>query len=192
MKQPVEKFRVRDLHIAAEILGMRLDQGLKAIAERICHELKAPKSANKKRNRSLVKQFNERHKELAVDAAKAINARKKKRNAHRTTLPVVKITGPLQPIGEPHKDYKKDPSFYDTRQWKELRYMALKNNGARCQCCGASAADGEVIHVDHIEPIYKRPDLKLEMDNLQILCSSCNQGKGAWDNTDWREHMKSI
>jgi|LakMenE18May11ns_1017448.scaffolds.fasta_scaffold9737470_3 5-methylcytosine-specific restriction endonuclease McrA len=77
-------------------------------------------------------------------------------------------------------------TFYDTREWKELRYQALKIYGPRCQCCGASPADGIVIHVDHIKPRSKYPELELDIKNLQILCEPCNIGKSNKDDTDWR------
>lgn len=90
------------------------------------------------------------------------------------------------------KHRKSDPSFCSSMKWKQLRYLALKNTDGRCQCCGATAADGVQIHVDHIKPRSKYPDLALSLDNLAVLCSDCNIGKGSWDETDWREHWKSI
>ena len=83
-------------------------------------------------------------------------------------------------------------AFYKSKEWRTARYLALKNSGAACQCCGAKAGDGITLHVDHIKPRYKRPDLALNLNNLQILCDDCNIGKGAWDDTDWRDHMNSI
>jgi 5-methylcytosine-specific restriction endonuclease McrA len=35
----------------------------------------------------------------------------------------------------------------------------------------------------------------LDINNLQILCHTCNHGKGNWDRTDWRVriwHMNSL
>lgn len=78
------------------------------------------------------------------------------------------------------------PAFYDSDQWRLLRYQVLKRYGGRCQCCGRGAADGVTLHVDHIQPRSKRPDLELDMNNLQVLCADCNLGKLAWDTTDWR------
>ena len=93
----------------------------------------------------------------------------------------------------------KDPSsdrFLRSIEWKTLRYRMLKARGARCECCGATAQDGERIVVDHIKPRRKFPELALEPSNLQVLCSSCNWGKGSWDETDWRiqadAHMQDI
>jgi hypothetical protein len=79
-------------------------------------------------------------------------------------------------------------SFYDSDDWKRVRYQALVKHGAACQCCGATRADGVKLHVDHIKPRSKYPELELSLDNLQILCEPCNMGKRAWDETDWREH----
>lgn len=76
--------------------------------------------------------------------------------------------------------------FYKSQEWRQLRYLALKNNGACCQCCGAKAGNGVQIHVDHIKPRSRYPELELCLDNLQVLCSDCNIGKGAWDDTDFR------
>lgn len=77
-------------------------------------------------------------------------------------------------------------SFYASREWRVLRYKALKLHGARCQCCGVSAADGARLNVDHIKPRSSYPGLALDLENLQVLCAWCNLGKGRWDSTDWR------
>lgn len=76
--------------------------------------------------------------------------------------------------------------FLQTYEWRVVRMQALKKHGARCQCCGASPANGAVMNVDHIKPRRLFPHLALEVDNLQILCGDCNHGKGNWDMTDWR------
>jgi 5-methylcytosine-specific restriction endonuclease McrA len=73
--------------------------------------------------------------------------------------------------------------FYDTREWHIVRYKAIKTYGKTCQCCGAKDVE---IHVDHIKPRSKHPELELEITNLQILCRQCNLGKGNTDSIDWR------
>ena len=77
-------------------------------------------------------------------------------------------------------------SFYSTEIWKRLRYQTLVSSNGQCSCCGASAADGATLRVDHIKPISRYPHLKADPSNLQVLCNDCNWGKGAWDETDWR------
>lgn len=96
------------------------------------------------------------------------------------------------PGGSSRPDISSKEAFYKSWEWRTLRMEALKLHGARCQCCGASRSDIDIsgnpvrIVVDHILPLAKRWDLRLELTNLQILCDECNQGKGAWDRTDWR------
>lgn len=91
----------------------------------------------------------------------------------------------------PGRDTK--AAFYLSWEWRTLRMEALKEHGARCQCCGAKPTDTDMagkpvkICVDHIKPISKFWNLRLDKKNLQILCDECNQGKGAWDETDWRD-----
>lgn len=76
--------------------------------------------------------------------------------------------------------------FLQTYEWRKVRMQALKKYGARCQCCGATPADGVKMNVDHIKPRKLYPNLALSLDNLQVLCEECNHGKGNWDMTDWR------
>jgi 5-methylcytosine-specific restriction endonuclease McrA len=87
---------------------------------------------------------------------------------------------------------KSDDSFHKSLEWRSLRYQAMKNCDGKCQLCGASKHDGIRLHVDHIKPRSKFPHLALVLDNLQVLCDDCNIGKGAWDDSDWRQHFGSI
>lgn len=107
-------------------------------------------------------------------AAFKVRKKKAKRPKHRA---------PWKVAHKPAED------FFRSLKWKQLRYLALVNTGSRCQCCGASASDGVVIHVDHIKPRCTHPELELSLDNLQVLCEDCNVGKGSWDSTDWRVKM---
>lgn len=81
----------------------------------------------------------------------------------------------------------KTREFYSSSEWKRLRYIILKEQGGRCQCCGRSAKDGVVLHVDHIVPLSKDWSKRLDKNNLQILCEDCNLGKSNTDSIDWRK-----
>lgn len=76
--------------------------------------------------------------------------------------------------------------FLASKAWKRLRLQALNKHGRKCQCCGASPATGAVLNVDHVLPRRLFPALALHLDNLQVLCGDCNEGKGNWDMTDAR------
>lgn len=96
----------------------------------------------------------------------------------------------LQVLENAHLELKnipdpKSPTFLQSKAWLRLRIEALKKYGNKCQCCGASANDGIRLNVDHIKPRRLFPELALEINNLQILCNECNEGKGNWDFTDW-------
>jgi 5-methylcytosine-specific restriction endonuclease McrA len=34
--------------------------------------------------------------------------------------------------------------------------------------------------------------LSLDQANLQVLCATCNAGKGNWDKTDWRDIDRTL
>jgi 5-methylcytosine-specific restriction endonuclease McrA len=84
------------------------------------------------------------------------------------------------------KKLKKLPAFYESAEWRRLRYEVILEQGRKCAVCGRTPADGIIINVDHVRPLRKFPELALDKTNLQVLCHECNHGKGNWDETDWR------
>jgi hypothetical protein len=92
---------------------------------------------------------------------------------------------PSKPIVIKPKDYSK-ANFLKSYEWRKLRMEALIKYGRKCVCCGATPETGAVMNVDHIKPRKTHPELALDINNLQVLCSDCNHGKGNWDSTDWR------
>lgn len=95
---------------------------------------------------------------------------------------------------KPHTPtHSEKTEFYASWEWQTLRMKTLKRHGRRCLCCGAKPGEFTVggepvrIHVDHIKPLSKHWELRLDPENVQVLCGECNKGKGAWDETDWRE-----
>jgi 5-methylcytosine-specific restriction endonuclease McrA len=109
-----------------------------------------------------------------------------------TEKEVVIIPFKAKKIGKPSAGYVKNDGFYESKEWKQARYQTLRDHGRRCACCGATPATGAIMHVDHIKPRYKFPELSLDLNNLQVLCSDCNEGKGAWDSTDFRPGVKQL
>jgi 5-methylcytosine-specific restriction endonuclease McrA len=80
---------------------------------------------------------------------------------------------------------KKREKFYRSREWLELRFRALVFYGRRCMCCGAGPEE-RLLQVDHVKSRHKYPELSLDIKNLQILCSTCNQGKSWHSESDFR------
>lgn len=88
---------------------------------------------------------------------------------------------------------KKDP-FYDSHQWKTLRYEILKESDGRCSLCGRSKNDVRddgitkvCLSIDHIISRSINKDLELDKNNLQILCTDCHEARKVNDRTDFRK-----
>jgi hypothetical protein len=84
-------------------------------------------------------------------------------------------------------EYQNDESKKPSREWMArerakltagLRYLVLKRDNFCCKSCGASPVDtnGVLLEVDHIRSIEQWG--RTELKNLQILCRTCNRGKG--------------
>lgn len=113
----------------------------------------------------------------ALSAIKLVTWAKKHARADAQSRPVYQRT---------NVDVVTD-EFLKIYAWRRLRMEVLKERGRRCECCGATPADGKtVVHVDHIKSRRNHPELALDKSNLQVLCEVCNHGKGNWDETDWR------
>lgn len=74
---------------------------------------------------------------------------------------------------------------YDSK-WRKLRLMKLRRDPI-CQirhlCRGAIATE-----VDHIVPIKRAPEKRLDMANLQSACKACHSWKtNAYDGGGWRK-----
>ena len=104
---------------------------------------------------------------------------------HFKDIRTLAINAKVLPVKHEGIDVRTD-DFLKSYAWRKARMIALKRYGARCQCCGATPADGATMNVDHIKPRRIYPELALDIDNLQVLCHDCNHGKGNWDMTDWR------
>jgi len=110
---------------------------------------------------------------------------------NRTVCSLCQNLSKKQKKGETEKLTKQEDifdikNFYGSWQWKKLRYAVIKYYGATCMCCGSTPKAGGAITVDHILPVKKYPKLKLDFNNCQVLCKSCNMGKSDNDFTDFR------
>ena len=73
--------------------------------------------------------------------------------------------------------------FLKSTEWKNIRQEVFKKYGRQCLKCGSRSR----IEVDHIFPVYDNPRLRLDFDNLQPLCHSCNSIKGT-STADYRKN----
>jgi hypothetical protein len=58
------------------------------------------------------------------------------------------------------------------RPMKELRPLVYERDGYRCRLCETV---GGRLTVHHVLPIWQRPDLRADLDNLVTLCSTCHR-----------------
>lgn len=72
-------------------------------------------------------------------------------------------------------------SFYKTKEWRNLRYQVLLDEGFCCRRCGLNANIG-----DHIIPIKENWDMRLERSNIQAMCKSCHNQKTREDELRYR------
>jgi len=68
-------------------------------------------------------------------------------------------------------------------EWNAIRKKVLERDGYSCKKCGKYETTDEKnipqggLHVDHIKPVSKGGN-EFDLDNLQVLCKSCNLSKG--------------
>ena len=94
---------------------------------------------------------------------------------------------------------------YDSRLWNAVRKQAFARDSYRCVDCGwqppiiatwteaglgmpaehlileelrrLNLARERHLHGDHIQPLHRRPDLRLDLSNIATRCSVCNARK---------------
>lgn len=81
-----------------------------------------------------------------------------------------RIEGALQP---------RSRSRWSKTKW----YQTFKRSGERCVACGEQCLTE--LTIDHIVPLSRGGGNNKE--NLQILCSKCNQEKGNLTMEEWRQ-----
>lgn len=64
-------------------------------------------------------------------------------------------------------------SFYNSDPWKSLSAFVYERENGHCQRCGKFVF-GRRAHRHHIKPVKDYPDLKLEPNNIRLLCPECH------------------
>ena len=66
---------------------------------------------------------------------------------------------------------RKSKGLYDSPRWRRLRKLVIYRDKGLCQMCEIERGN----EVDHKRPL--RDGGRNELDNLQLLCSSCHSRK---------------
>lgn len=77
-----------------------------------------------------------------------------------------------------------DAAFYNSRTWRTLRKYVLSGEPL-CRECGTPAKV-----VDHIRPI-SQGGAKLDIENLQPLCTSCHNKKSSREGKEKINEMRA-
>jgi len=77
-------------------------------------------------------------------------------------------------------------AFYHSEPWRDASRATLERYGRVCMRCRSTGTKHNWICVDHIMSLRRAWHLRLDPDNLQVLCLSCNRWKGSWNDTDFR------
>lgn len=69
--------------------------------------------------------------------------------------------------------HSKNKSFYNSDHWKSTRSYVYDRERGLCQRCKAFVF-GRRAHVHHVVPVSVDDTLKLEVNNLRLLCPQCH------------------
>jgi hypothetical protein len=97
--------------------------------------------------------------------------------------------GKIQEVAVPKQTITESQikSFYHSNEWKQARIKVLKELTPMCPVCGAE----HNLVVDHIKPVRFFWNLRLDHDNLQILCEECNLEKASMPYWTIEYHIKN-
>jgi len=68
---------------------------------------------------------------------------------------------------------REDLRFYNSAAWRKLRLLKLDDNPL-CERCEKEGLTTAAVHVHHVKARKAHPDLELDIDNLEALCSPCH------------------
>jgi len=83
--------------------------------------------------------------------------------------------------------YETIRQFYDSREWKSCRQSFVKYRKGLCERCLAKGLIEVGTEVHHKKRLTKgninNPEITLNFDNLELLCSKCHQDEHKDDRT---------
>ena len=72
------------------------------------------------------------------------------------------------------KRYKHDnKSLYNSGVWKRLTAFIYEDRKGKCERCGKFVF-GKDAHNHHVIPVREAPHLKLDPNNIRLLCGKCH------------------
>jgi len=68
----------------------------------------------------------------------------------------------------------KEERFYHTTAWRKTRKIVLRRDNFECQECKRQGKYSKATTVHHKKHLKDRPDLALDLNNLESLCNPCH------------------
>jgi len=79
--------------------------------------------------------------------------------------------------------------FYNSKQWQRARLLKIQTAYGICERCGK--AGWEVHHKKPLTVLNMYdPDISINQDNLELLCTSCHSKINEWGKKAIREDVK--
>lgn len=69
--------------------------------------------------------------------------------------------------------------FYSSPAWRKKRVQIKRRDNAECVACGADVSAPGASRCDHIVPIDRAWERRLDDDNLRTLCIRCDNQRHA-------------
>lgn len=74
---------------------------------------------------------------------------------------------------------------YQLERPNSFRQDVLQRDNYTCQKCGVGRVESykklnEDLHIHHVKPISRRPELAFEEDNVITLCRRCHKETSSW------------
>lgn len=69
--------------------------------------------------------------------------------------------------------HHKNKPFYKTEEWQSMRWFVIDRERSCCQRCGKFVF-GRQAHCHHVISIKQDESLKLEANNIMLLCPKCH------------------
>ena len=86
--------------------------------------------------------------------------------------------------------WKHKNSFYASKDWRSMREYKLHINPTCEMCLSLYERIIPATEIDHIVPLWKAPEMALEPNNLQSLCTRCHILKTKTDTSNYSKANK--
>ena len=73
-------------------------------------------------------------------------------------------------------------SLYSSSLWAEIIIKVWDRDDSKCQKCGHEETETQKLHIHHIAPFTVK-ELRTDLDNLILLCSTCHGWVHSKNNT---------